>query len=163
MQKLDNARRLRTSCQYMCLVQGGRLINDNTRGVLVLFLLRLPASKVFCVGCKGHASFSRQANKNQILGLHLLYICINIFFFFFFSFSGFPIWYILWMQHTLLCYQVFARQESDILCQSPSPRVLMRPFTCTPFHFPNGKLSAIVHKHNWEFIIIIIISSNLSL
>lgn len=76
MQKLNNARRAQTQSKllYMCFVQGGRLINDNARGVLVLFLLRLPVSKVFSVGCKEHASFSRQAHKTRFLGYIFIYI-----------------------------------------------------------------------------------------
>lgn len=120
----------------MCFVQGGRLINDNARGVLVLFLLRLPVSKVFSVGCKEHASFSRQAHKTRFLG----YIFISMererhtq------SFSGFS------MMHSLdvvyfCAIRILQRQESDILCQPPSPRGADAPIYVDPFGFPIWKV-----------------------
>lgn len=142
MQKLNNARRAQTQSKllYMCFVQGGRLINDNARGVLVLFLLRLPVSKVFSVGCKEHASFSRQAHKTRFLG----YIFISMerethtq------SFSGFS------MMHSLdvvyfCAIRILQGRKVIFFASRPVQEVLMRQLTWTHLVFPYGKLSSTV-------------------
>lgn len=142
MQKLNNARRLRlrASCYTCVLCKGEGFINDNARGVLVLFLLRLPVSKVFSVGCKEHASFSRQAHKTRFLG----YIFISMerethtq------SFSGFS------MMHSLdvvyfCAIRILQGRKVIFFASRPVQEVLMRQFTWTHLVFPYGKLSRTV-------------------
>lgn len=41
-------------------------------GLVLFLLIRLLIPKIFSVGCKEHASISRQTHKTQILGLHFM-------------------------------------------------------------------------------------------